>query len=172
MSDPETAILSERYRKLGEEVIKSHPDLFFINQYGIKVGYMVSDKEKRKSGRAVFADCRKVQDYWKSQFVPYDFLITVYQPNCDAARFSDEQFHILMYHELLHVGAEMDKKGNIKLSIVPHDIEDFAVILKEHGLGWQLTGLLDKSQVNDAVHAGEFVNELLEGDSDGDEEVE
>lgn len=174
MSEPEVAELSERYKDLGEQVIREHPELDFINQYHVNIGYMVSNKKKKSSGRAVFADCRKVQDYYKAQFIPYDFLITVYTENCEAAAFTDEEFRILMYHELLHVRADMNDKGDIKFSVAPHDIEDFAVILKQYGLGWQLKGLLARKQAEaQSIKGGAFVNELFDsGAGEEDEETE
>lgn len=174
MSEPEIAKRSERYAQLGEDVIDEHPELEFIRQYKVRIGYMVSNKEKRSSGRAVFADCRKVQDYYKAEFVPYDFLITVYQANCEAAAFTEEEYRILMFHELLHVKADMNDKGEIRFSVAPHDIEDFAVILKQYGLGWQLKGLLARKRAEAAqsIKGGAFVNELFDSSADEEEEID
>lgn len=174
MSEPEVAELSHRYEELGEAVIGEHPELAFIHHYQVKIGYMVSNKKKKSSGRAVFADCRKVQDYYKAEFIPYDFLITVYQENCDAAAFTEEEYRILMFHELLHVRADMNDKGDIKFSVAPHDIEDFAVILRQYGLGWQLKGLLARKQAEaQSIKGGAFVNELFDsGAGEEDEETE
>ena len=173
MSEPEVAELSHRYEELGEAVIGEHPELAFIHHYQVKIGYMVSNKKKKSSGRAVFADCRKVQDYYKAEFIPYDFLITVYKENCDAAAFTEEEYRILMFHELLHVRADMNDKGDIKFSVAPHDIEDFAVILRQYGLGWQLKGLLARKQAEaQSIKGGAFVNELFDsGAGEEDEET-
>ena len=174
MSEPEVAELSHRYEELGEAVIGEHPELAFIHHYQVKIGYMVSNKKKKSSGRAVFADCRKVQDYYKAEFIPYDFLITVYTENCEAAAFTDEEYRILMFHELMHVIADMNDKGEIRFSVAPHDIEDFAVILKQYGLGWQLKGLLARKQAEaQSIKGGAFVNELFDsGAGEEDEETE
>ena len=174
MSEPEVAELSHRYEELGEAVIGEHPELAFIHHYQVKIGYMVSNKKKKSSGRAVFADCRKVQDYYKAEFIPYDFLITVYTENCEAAAFTDEEYRILMFHELMHVRADMNDKGEIRFSVAPHDIEDFAVILKQYGLGWQLKGLLARKQAEaQSIKGGAFVNELFDsGVGEEDEETE
>lgn len=174
MSEPEVAELSHRYEELGEAVIGEHPELAFIHHYQVKIGYMVSNKKKKSSGRAVFADCRKVQDYYKAEFIPYDFLITVYQENCDAAAFTEEEYRILMFHELLHVRADMNDKGEIRFSVAPHDIEDFAVILKQYGLGWQLKGLLARKRAEAAqsIKGGAFVNELFDSSADEEEEID
>lgn len=42
---------------------------------------------------------------------------------------------ILILHELLHVGIDVD--GNEEsYRIIPHDIEDFRLVLERYGLDW------------------------------------
>ena len=65
--------------------------------------------------------------------VPYDFTITIFLPNVE--RFSDKQMKVLMLHELLHVGIEIDGNEE-KYKIRPHDYEEFAKIIAEYGLDW------------------------------------
>ena len=40
MSEPEVAEISEAYKELGEKVIREHPELDFIHQYNVEIGYM------------------------------------------------------------------------------------------------------------------------------------
>lgn len=65
MKETENAYLSEEFSKLAEKVIEEHDDLHYLKDVAVSIGYMVSNRQKKSSGRAVFADCRKVQDYWK-----------------------------------------------------------------------------------------------------------
>jgi len=62
-------------------------------------------------------------------FIPYDFIITFYWPNCETL--SPEKLERLMYHELRHVGF-----ADGKMFIVPHDIEDFRSIIDTWGFDW------------------------------------
>ena len=120
---------SKQLREMGRRVIRDRPDLAWIKDSRIRIGYAMSSKAKEKDGRIVFAECHKVKPLWQA-FIPYDFVIVFYEPN--TMLMTDEQQEILMYHELLHVG--MDDSGKLKLN--PHDIEDFRVILDEYGMDW------------------------------------
>lgn len=53
----------------------------------------------------------------------------------DIWRFlSDEAKRALVDHELCHFTTEFDDEGNNKLAIAPHDIEEFAEVVRRHGL--------------------------------------
>jgi predicted metallopeptidase len=115
-------------RELAEKLIIKKPELNFINEFGITIGYARAYEGKKSKGRATFADCRKLNGSYLA-YLPYDFLITVYDPN--MAILSDNQQKIVVYHELRHIG--INQHG---LYVVPHDIEDFESILREYGLNW------------------------------------
>jgi len=52
-------------------------------------------------------------------------------------KLDDDRKKILMYHELLHVfPVQNAKSGNWDFHIRSHDVEDFFVILKNHGVDW------------------------------------
>lgn len=123
---------SSEHRSRGQRLIESESLLAYILNSSVKIEYLESDKEKTSQGREVFAECERIPAKYRWA-IPFDFTITVFQPN--AARFNDEQMDILMLHELLHIGIEKD--GNEETyRVVPHDVEDFRVILERHGLDW------------------------------------
>lgn len=122
---------STEYAELGWEVIREHDDLAWIAN-GPTVGYLASDHAKKSQGKMVLGECRLVKDIYKD-FVPYDFLITIFEPNTEGL--TREQMKILMYHELLHVGVD-DKTGDPKYKVVPHDIEDFRRVIDRYGIDW------------------------------------
>ena len=96
---------------------------------GIKIDYCVSDLLKTSKGKTVFGECHKVKPLYKA-YIPYDFIIVIYDQAIPMM--TEKQKRILMLHELMHVG--VDTKGDPK--IIPHDVEDFASILKEFGMDW------------------------------------
>lgn len=120
---------SKELRELGRRVIRDRPDLAWIQESRIRIGYAMSSLDRTRDGKMVFAECHKVRALWQA-FMPYDFVIVFYEPN--TMLMDDRQLDILMYHELLHVG--MDDNGALKIQ--PHDIEDFRVILDEYGMDW------------------------------------
>ena len=108
-------------------------DLLKAIAAGLRVGYCLSDKEKKIKGRRILGECQKVPEEWQG-FAPYDFLITFYEPN--IAGMNDEQLHILAYHELMHVGVEIQDDGDFRIWIRPHDLEDFNAVLAKFGAYW------------------------------------
>lgn len=128
----ETRVINEEYAALANDLIKNDKALRYIRRSKVQIIYLASDKEKKKGPMLVGGECDKVPDKWKWA-VPYDFTITIYEPNVE--RFTEDQIKILLLHELLHVGIEKDGNEE-KYYVVPHDIEDFRVILDRYGVDW------------------------------------
>jgi len=128
--------INDYYRAIAEAVIDKKPELQHIKENGVRIAYITSDAAKTKNGKVVGADCEKVKYKFKT-FMPYDFIITVYEPN--VTDFSENQLKILMWHELLHVGSEATAAG-VRFSIIPHDFEDFNIIVSEFGNWWASPG--------------------------------
>ena len=112
-------------KDMAEKIIDAKEELDHIRLLDINIGFLYSDKEKKAGGNLVFADCTKVNGLL-SHYCPYDFIITVYEPN--IIELSDAQLQVLIYHELLHIGTDGKLKG--------HNVRDFYVLLQEYGLDW------------------------------------
>lgn len=120
---------SKELRKLAEAIIDSFSHLHFIREYGIRIGYVMSQEKPPVSGGKVkYADCRKVKLNYQA-WLPFDFIITFYQPNTETR--TENQQKIIMLHELEHIGI-----GRDGLKLEDHDVEDFRNILKKYGLNW------------------------------------
>ena len=128
----ETRTISEFYTEIAHELIESEDVLKYIRDSSATIIYLGSDSEKKSKGRLIYGECERVPDKWKWT-VPCDFTITIFEPNVE--RFSEEQLRILILHELLHVGIVQDGNEE-RYSIIPHDIEDFKVILDRYGVEW------------------------------------
>lgn len=125
---------SDEWRVMAEEVIDDNEDLHWIRNSGVRIDYVISFKEKKKSGDVyVHAECKCINDFFKL-YCPYDFVIVIYLPN--IGHMSDEQKRILLYHELRHVNFKETKDGVGKYTIRPHDIEDFKNIITQFGMDW------------------------------------
>jgi predicted metallopeptidase len=120
--------LSPEYEALANRIIDKRPEVQHIREYEIKVGYVLSYEAKKKDGKIVFADCRKVNGPWLA-FLPYDYIITFYEPNIDIL--TDNQKKIVVLHELCH-----PMIGPRGLTNRPHDVEDFKFILHEFGIDY------------------------------------
>lgn len=127
---------SAYYERLAAEVINAMPELHFIAEMNVSIAYLESSKSKKSRGKAVCGDCEKVKDKNKT-FMPYDFIITIYEPN--VRHMNKQQLKILLWHELLHVGAEQKDDG-VHMSIRPHDFEDFDCIVSRFGNWWNAEG--------------------------------
>lgn len=121
--------ISDLYAEWAEPIIKAkRPDILSL---GISVGFISSTKEKKHGKtKLVLGECKKVTEL-ESLFCPYDFLIIIYDINCEGL--SDEQMKILIWHELEHIGID----DNGEFFVKPHDVEEFDNIISEHGLHWQ-----------------------------------
>lgn len=122
------AIANEDIRDVASRLIEEEFQNILENE--ISVGFIASDQCKKKGpDHIIFGECSLVPEKWKV-FCPFDFLITIYEPNCVG--FSDDQMKTLLLHELLHIG--INEKG--KLYVKPHDVEEFNRIISEKGLHW------------------------------------
>lgn len=127
---------SEKYTQMGREII----DELFPELKNIDIAFISCEKEKAKHGKVTLADCRKVPEMY-SWCCPYDFMITVYEPNVSSL--SDEQLRILLEHELLHVGRDKDE-----MYVRPHDYEEFKKIIDKYGLEWAKTEEIDYAMLD------------------------
>lgn len=122
----------DEYAVIGKELIENEPELAYIKNSQVRIGYLASKHQKISNKKIIFAECEKVQDKNKWA-MPYDFTITVFEPNME--HFTEEQKRILIFHELLHVGIERKKRVE-SYFIVPHDLEDFKLIINKYGTDW------------------------------------
>lgn len=123
---------SAKYRRIGKKLIDSLPSLEDIRE--VRIAFLASDVEKKKDGKLVFADCSKVNQSRYDWTCPFDFFITVYEPN--ILDFNEVQLRALIHHELLHIGVN-NEGTEPSFYVVPHDIEDFWEVLNTYGMNWQ-----------------------------------
>lgn len=122
---------SKDLRRLADQIIERFPELSIIPEYGIRIGYALSqERPPEKGGKTKYADCTKVKVKYQA-WLPFDFIITFYEPNTELL--NENQRKILMLHELKHIG--IGEKG---LKLEEHDREDFASILKRYGIDWNM----------------------------------
>lgn len=126
-------IHSKMVRGMAEMLINKHPDLTEVRSASPNIAYLESDKAKTRNGGAVYADCEKVKPKMK-EFMDYDYIITVYMPNC--RELTENQWKILIFHELLHVDCERNLEGELTCRIRPHNIEDFHEVTDRFGTYW------------------------------------
>lgn len=121
---------SKEWKLRANRIIREHPQLQFIKQYGIKVDFLVSDEKKIENKRTILGQCAINKDGWKSFYIPYDFVIIIYEENLIGA--SEESKDILIWHELEHIGVDENNEFYIR----PHDYEEFKDIIDSKGLDW------------------------------------
>ncbi len=127
---------SPEYEELGRAVIDALPELWFIRDAEIRIGFLKSWKEKKTGRRLVYGECIRPPELYQD-LLGYDFFIVIYEVN--AVALTLDQKKILMWHELLHVGID-DESGEPKYVINPHDREEFDSIISRAGLRWDEPG--------------------------------
>lgn len=125
--------VNEKYAAIGSVLIEKEPELAYIRDSQATIIYLSSDHKKNHGGKIVHAQCERIPEKYKWG-LPCDFTITVFEPNVEG--FTDEQLEILLFHELLHVGITQNDNGTETYSIVPHDLEDFKLIIDRFGTDW------------------------------------
>lgn len=120
--------INEKYQEIAQELIENRPELEAVKMSDITIICLDSDCAKKNGKKLVFGQCEKIAEKYKWG-IPCDFTITLFKPN--IVGFSEEQIKTLIFHELLHVGVDGDR-----MFIVPHDLEDFKVIISEFGVDW------------------------------------
>lgn len=129
----ETRTINEEYARIGAELIAEEPSLEGVRLSCARVAYLSSDNPRKSNGRAVLGSCEKVPPKWHWA-ADYDYLVTVYEPNAEGL--TDAQRRILLHHELLHISVEQTEDGGEKYAIASHDVEEFAEIIRLHGVDW------------------------------------
>lgn len=120
---------NEEYERIAQEIILNE-ELEDAAQVSFAV--LSSDEVKTKNRMTVYGECHLIPDKYK-WYMPFDYQITIYDANC--SHMSEEQLRILILHELLHIG--IDYTGDEpKKYIVPHDYEEFRMVLERYGLDW------------------------------------
>ncbi len=123
---------NRKYLNIAKRLIRTLPEFGDIAASEVRIAYLSSWEEKKKEQKVIFAECTKVNKNYR-WCCPYDFFITVYEPNVED--FTNKQLETLIRHELHHVG--IDFSGNeIRYYIVPHDVEEFRDIINECGIDW------------------------------------
>lgn len=124
----DTRTINKEYAEIGAELIQSEDALRNLRGMPYTIIYLSSNLKKHRAGKIVKGQCEKVAERNKWA-VPCDFTITIFEPNCEGM--SPEQIRMLIFHELLHVGADKDEPY-----IIPHDLEDFKEIVDRYGVDW------------------------------------
>lgn len=121
-------------RSIADDLIKKHhPHL--VN---VPIEYVFRSKHKKKGGAEVWGTASKVggRNAWlktpleeRSLLAKEFFVLEIAQ---DIWVKLDESRQVaLVDHELTHMDVDIDSG---KLVLVPHDVEDFSIILRRHGL--------------------------------------
>lgn len=126
-------VFSGRVKALAEALIEKMPEFEKIRESAPAIAYLEADKKKHSHGEAVYGDCEKVKPKMR-EFMAYDYIITVYTPNCEALTVN--QWKLLLYHELLHIDCERSESGELLCRIRPHNIQDFHEITDRFGTYW------------------------------------
>lgn len=122
---------SEEVKKVAERIIPQ----FHAHLNGVRIDYVFIDKAPKVKGKEVAGRARKVSGLNAFLACKYEmpeaedfFVIEIAVPFWE--RYTAEQRIALIDHELCH--CEIDEDGN--LTMRGHDLEEFAEIVKRHGL--------------------------------------
>jgi predicted metallopeptidase len=127
---------AEEVKEIAEELIpKYHQHLIDNN---VRIDYVFISKTPAKGGKEVWGTCRKVTNlnaHLAGEDEPF-FVITISEPVWSVL--PPDKKVALVDHELCHAFAALgegeDDSEEVKVSIIPHDVEEFAAVIRRHGL--------------------------------------
>jgi len=129
-------------KQIAEDLIpKYHQHLI---DFDVRIEYVFIDKTPKAKGREVWGTCRKISNL--NAFLangqdgsdPF-FVITISEPVWEVL--PPKSKIALVDHELCHAWAEAQQDEEtdgsedvVKLSLRPHDLEEFSCVVRRHGL--------------------------------------
>ena len=131
------ALATSQIAPLAKNLIGNHhPHL-----HNIRIEYVFREKAASKGGRTVLGTARLVRGLTAMFATPgatdtddNDFFVIELAEDTWALLSNDRRL-ALLDHELSHCQVAMDpNSGEVKLSIRPHDVEEFSGVLARHGL--------------------------------------
>lgn len=145
MAEPVKFWEAPEVEKIANELIpKYHQHLIDFN---VKIRYVFTSKTPKSGGKEVWGTCRKVSglnaylEGGSKEDGPF-FVITISKDVWDLL--PEEKKIILTDHELCHTAASIkqnkedddgfEQDNPIKLSVKPHDLEEFSDIVRRYGL--------------------------------------
>lgn len=139
-------------RRIAETLIAKHHK----HLTGIRMEYLFLSEASRRNGKITLGTARKITGYnallstpsvigdpeGTSEGLEY-FLITIAADTWELL--PDKARIALVDHELAHCAIDRNDDGEVSLSLRNHEIEEFAAILRRHGL-WKpdLTDFMHK----------------------------
>lgn len=135
-------IISEKFAKIGADLIKKEPSLLNIKNSQATIVYLTSELKKKNKDKYVCAECEKVPEKYKWS-IPADYTITVFLPNIEG--FTEKQEKILIFHELLHINITCSREESESYELRNHDYDDFKEIIDRFGTDWnKIQGEIEK----------------------------
>lgn len=130
----------DEVKALAAEIIAAHHP--HLQRHGVRVEYVFRSETARLRGRDIWGVCRKVTslnaylgggaiDQYEGTCPPF-FVIELAEPVWEEI--SPKARRALLDHELSHAWAEPNDEGEVCLSVLPHDLEEFRAVVDRHGL--------------------------------------
>lgn len=133
---PATYRHASAVERLAREIIAEHRD----DLADVHIEYVFRSETADQGGKEVWGKARKVTglnaylagDTAEGEEVDDFFVIEIAEPVW--AVIEPEQRKALVDHELAHCTVTVNGNGETKLAIRPHDVEEFASIVRRYGL--------------------------------------
>lgn len=109
-----------------------------INEYhsslrNCNIKLLFYDKPRKRSGKLILATAEAVSAKY-NYLTNIDFIISIYGAVWEVI--ADQEKRALVDHELNHCFIGENKDGEPVYTILPHDVEDFRVIIDRYGADW------------------------------------
>lgn len=116
---------------LANAIFEKH-GLLFKHLADASISYLWKREGGSGGGKATLGKCIKMSGLAR-HYAKCDFTIWLAADHCRDLQFDALQLEALLFHELLHIGVEVNKDGQTKLVIQPHDLEVFLAEIQAYG---------------------------------------
>lgn len=136
-------VLSDEVKEVAKTVLSKNRNRLDGDYDRVKVEYMkvYPDITPTTAGRCVRAS--KLLKFFSDSDVVIEVSGELWDKLPESTR------EILMLHEMMHVGTKWNKKGEMSVGLVRHDVQDFYLIVKEYGIEWLETIRSVIANIND-----------------------
>jgi hypothetical protein len=123
-------IADSKLEEWAKAIIVKYPE--FSHLYAANILILWKKKGATSHDRLTFGTCQKPSSMLR-HFAQCDFIITLSANHCRSRQFTYYQIEALIYHELSHIGYDIDDDGKHKLFLQGHEFEGFPGEIQHYG---------------------------------------
>lgn len=128
---PTSFWVAREVEQVAQRLVPKYHDM--LGNANVRIAYFFRSDIRKKGGKLVFGTTKKIMGL-NAALADSDepfFCIVIAHPAWEVL--PQKHREALVDHELCHCGVEVDEKGEVKLVLRNHDIQEFSDIVRRYG---------------------------------------